>query len=77
MSLNHISWKQLEYGIDSLKVYDGGSKYSDLIKSMTGVYKNKKVSGPRNQIFVRFETISKVSYRGFKASIHENGIIMF
>merc|ERR1712223_2203293 len=40
---------------------------------MTGVYKNMKVSGPRNQIFVNFETISKVPSRGFKASIHENG----
>ena len=59
-------------GFDSLKVYDGGSKYSDLIKSMTGVYKNAKVSGPRNQIFVNFETSSSVARRGFEASIHEN-----
>ena len=59
-------------GLDSLNVYDGGSKYSDLIKSMTGVYKNTKVSGPRNQIFVNFETSSSVARKGFKASIHEN-----
>ena len=44
---------------------------------MTGVNKKTKVSGPRNQIFVNFEIISKVPNRGFKASIHENGIIMF
>ena len=39
---------------------------------MTGVYKNIKVSGPRNQIFVTFETTSMVPGRGFKASIFEN-----
>ena len=59
-------------GHDYLRVYDGGSKYSDLIKSMTGVYKNTQVSGPRNQIFVTFETSSTISKRGFKASILEN-----
>ena len=61
-------------GHDYLRVYDGGSKYSDLIKSMTGVYKNTKVSGPRNQIFVNFETNSLVARKGFEASIHENSI---
>ena len=60
--------------MDSINVYDGGSKYSDLIKSMTGVYKNTKVSGPRNQIFVNFETNSLVARKGFEASIHENSI---
>ena len=59
-------------GFDSLKVYDGGSKVSDLIKNMTSVYKNTKVSGLRNQIFVNFETSSSVAWRGFEASIHEN-----
>ena len=39
---------------------------------MTGVYKNIKVSGPRNQIFVNFETSSSVARKGFEASIHEN-----
>ena len=39
---------------------------------MTGVYNNIKVSGPRNQIFVNFETSSSVAKRGFEASIYEN-----
>ena len=61
-------------GHDYLRVYDGGSKYSDLIKSMTGSYKNTKVSGPRNQIFINFETSSSVARMGFEASIYENSI---
>ena len=44
---------------------------------MTGVYKDKKVSGPRNQIFVTFETTSMVAGRGFKASIYENSIQLY
>ena len=39
---------------------------------MTGTYRNTKVSGPRNQIFVNFETSSSVTRRGFEASINEN-----
>ena len=69
-----ISWKQLEDGLNSLKVYDGGSKYSYLILSMAGSYRNKKVSSPRNQMFIAFETTSTVAKRGFKASILENSI---
>ena len=61
-------------GHDYLRVYDGGSKYSDLIKSMTGTYRNKKISIPGNQMFVAFETTSTVAKRGFKASILENSI---
>ena len=58
-----------------MKVYDGGSKYSDLlIKEMTGIYKNTRVSCPGNQIFVTFETSSIVAKGGFKASVLENGI---
>ena len=41
---------------------------------MTGIYGNTKVSIPRNQIFVAFETTSTVAKRGFKASILENSI---
>ena len=74
MNLNYNSWKQLESGYDSIKVYDGGNKNSDLIKSMTGTYRNKKVSVPRNQMLVVFETTSTHAKRGFKASILENSI---
>ena len=39
---------------------------------MTGTYKDKKVSIPRNQMFVTFETSSTLEKRGFKASILKN-----
>ena len=61
-------------GHDYLRVYDGGSKYSDLIKCMTGTYRNTKVSSPRNQMFIEFVTTSIDSKRGFNASILENSI---
>ena len=64
--------KQLQDGFNSLKVYDGGSKHSDLIKSITGTDRNFKVSIPRNQMFVVYETTS--SKGGFNASILENSI---
>ena len=41
---------------------------------MTGICKNTKVSGARNQIFVDFETNSLVARKGFEASIHEKSI---
>ena len=61
-------------GHDYLRVYDGGSKYSDLIKSMTGTYRTTKFSSPRNQMFIEFDTTSIVAKRGFNASILENSI---
>ena len=59
-------------GHDYLRVYDGGSKYSDLIKSMTGTYGYTKISSPRNQMFIEFQTSSSVDRRRFEASIYEN-----
>ena len=41
---------------------------------MTGTYKNTKVSIPRSQMFVVFETTSTVAKRRFKASVLENSI---
>ena len=61
-------------GHDYIRVYDGGSNHSDLIKSMTGIYRNTIVSIPGNQMFLTFETSSTVAKRGFKASILENSI---
>ena len=59
--------------MDNLKVYDGGSSHSDLIKNMTGTYsRNTKVSSPRNQMFIEFNTTSIVDKIGFKTSILEN-----
>ena len=74
IDLNDNSWKQLEDGFDSIKIYDGGSKNSDLIESMTGTHRNTKVSIPGNQMLVVFETSSTLAKRGFKASIIENSI---
>ena len=61
-------------GHDYIRVYDGGSNHSDLIKRMTGDYSYTKVSSPRNQMFIEFETTSIVAKRGFNASILENSI---
>ena len=62
-------------GFDFLYFYDGGSKSSYLIESMSGTYKNVKVSIPRHQMFVVFETTLTVArIGGFKASILENSI---
>ena len=60
-----------------MKIYDGGSMYSDLVISITGNYSNKKISIPGNQMYIEFETISTVSKGGFKASIYKNGIKVF
>ena len=59
-------------GHDYIRVYDGGSNHSDLIKSMTGTYGYTKISSPRNQMFIEFETSSSVARRGFEAYIYEN-----
>ena len=61
-------------GFHFLNFHDGGSKFSDLIKRLTGTYTDELVSVPRNQMFVTFETISVVAGRGFNASVIENGI---
>ena len=61
--------------MDYLKVYNGGSTNSDLVKNMTGLYsKNTTVSIPRNQMFVEFETIPNVVKTGFKATILKKSI---
>ena len=59
-------------GFHFLNFHDGGSKFSDMIKRLTGTYTDELVSVPRNQMFVTFETNAMVSGRGFKASIYEN-----
>ena len=41
---------------------------------MTGTYIDKKVSSPRNQMFVTYESSSTVAKKGFKASVLENSI---
>ena len=61
-------------GFHFLNFHDGGSKYSELIKRLTGTYSDEIVSVPRNQMFVTFETTSIVAGRGFNASVLENSI---
>ena len=61
-------------GHDYLRVYDGGSKYSDLVEILTGTYTCTKVSSPRNQMFIEFNTTSIVTKRGFNVFILENSI---
>ena len=41
---------------------------------MTGTYRTTKVSSPRNQMFIEFDTTSIVAKRGFEALIHKNSI---
>ena len=65
------SIKQLDQ--DYLKIYDGGSEYSDLIANITGVYSQTKVDISRNQMYIILETHSSNSKRGFKAIIQEIG----
>ena len=52
-------------GHDYIRVYDGGSNHSDLIKSMTGDYSYTKVSSPRNQMFIEFETTGSPHFTRF------------
>ena len=61
-------------GFHFLNFHDGGSKYSELIKRLTGTYSDEKVSVPGNQMFVTFETTAIVPGRGFNASVLENSI---
>ena len=54
-------------------IYEGGSEYADLVRNFTGNHTHTKVSVPGNQMFVKFETSSTVTRKGFKAFIHKIG----
>ena len=58
-------------------MYDGGSEYADLVETMTGIHQQINVSVPSNQMFIEFETRSKVATKGFRAFIHRIGINFF
>ena len=62
-------------GFEYIRIYDGGSEYADLAETITGVHKQTVVSVPGNQMFVKFETSSKVATNGFRAFINKIGII--
>ena len=68
---------QIDSGFEYLKIYEGGSEYSDLVKNITGSHKQSNVSVPGNQMFVKFETTSKVASEGFRAFIHRIGINLY
>ena len=57
-----------------MEIYNGGSENADLVKNMTGLHKQTKVSIPGNQVFVKFEANPIVTRKGFNASIHIIGI---
>ena len=52
----------------------GPKNVSVLNEIMTGTHKNRKISSPRNQMFVTFETSSTLDIKGFKASVIEKSI---
>ena len=54
-----------------MKIYDGGSEYSDLISILTGMHDQTKISVPGNQMFIIFESSSTNAKKGFKAQIHK------
>ena len=58
-----------------MEIYEGGNEYTDLVKNFTGIHNQTKVSVPSNQMFVKFETSSTVTSKGFKA-IHKIGKII-
>ena len=59
--------------MDYLLIYDGDSKETDLAAKITGNYNQTKISVPGNQMFITFETTSKLAKKGFKASISKMG----
>ena len=66
---------QIEKGLDYIKIYDGGSQYSEVVANLSGIYNQTKVSIPGNQVFINFEVNSKFNnkIKGFNAFILEKG----
>ena len=56
-----------------MEIYEGGNEYAHLVRNITGIHKQTKVSIPGNQMFVKFESSSTISSKGFKAFIHKIG----
>ena len=68
---------QIEKGHDYIKIYDGGSQYSEVVANLSGIYNQTKVSVPSNQVFISFEANSKSDNENkeFMAYIIEKGNI--
>ena len=56
-----------------MEIYEGGNEYADLVRNFTTSHKQTKVSVPGNQMFVKFESSSAVTSKGFTAFIHKIG----
>ena len=55
-----------------MEIYEGGNEYADLVRNFTGIHKQTKVAVPGNQMFVKFESISTVTRKGFMAFIQKH-----
>ena len=66
---------QIEKGLDYIKIYDGGSQFSEVVANLSGIFNQTKVSIPGNQVFINFEvnSISDNKIKGFNAFILEKG----
>ena len=60
-----------------MEIYEGGNEYAHLVRNITGIHKQTKVSIPGNQMFVKFETSSNVVSKGFTAFIHKIGKLIW
>ena len=56
-----------------MEIYEGGNEYADIVRKFTGMHNQTKVSVPSNQMFVKFETSSTSTSKGFKAFIQKIG----
>ena len=68
---------QIEKGHDYIKIYDGGSQYSEVVANLSGIYNQTKISVPGNQVFISFEANSNSdnNNKGFMTYILEKGNI--
>ena len=66
---------QIEKGHDYIKIYDGGSQYSEVVANLSGIYNQTKISVPGNQVFISFEANSNSdnNNKGFMTYILEKG----
>ena len=55
-------------------VNDSNLFNSNQIAELTGTYNRIKVSIPRNQMFIVFDTNNSTTKKGFKALIHEHSM---
>ena len=46
----------MEADTSLLRIYDGGSEQAEIIKTLNTAINNTKISTPRNQLFVVFNT---------------------